>query len=223
VGIQAAYARSSEFQLDDSAAYFIKNVDRLALAGYMPTDDDMLRARLRTTSVTETEWTLDRLQFRMIDVGGQRGERSKWMHHFEDVTAVIYCAAISEYDQVIREDGKTNRLHESINLFESICTNRWLANIPIILFLNKKDLFKEKIERVNLNICFQDYNGSANFKEASTFIEQKFKDIATTSKTRLFPHITCATDTANIIKVWDAVKKIILENMMGSLGVGEIY
>jgi len=96
----------------------------------------------------------------MIDVGGQRGERSKWIHQFEDVTAIIYCVGISEYDQVIREDGKTNRLHESLDVFTSVCQNEWLAGKPIILFLNKKDIFAEKIKRTNLNVCFSDYNGT---------------------------------------------------------------
>jgi len=99
----------------------------------------------------------------MIDVGGQRGERSKWIHQFEDVTAIIYCVGISEYDQVIREDGKTNRLHESLDVFTSVCQNEWLAGKPIILFLNKKDIFAEKIKRTNLNVCFPDYNGTKAF------------------------------------------------------------
>lgn len=40
----------------------------------------------------------------MFDVGGQRSERKKWMHCFENVTAVVFLAAISEYDQVLVED-----------------------------------------------------------------------------------------------------------------------
>ena len=48
----------------------------------------------------------------MFDVGGQRNERKKWIHCFDDVTAVIFVAAISEYDQNLYEDHKTNRMHE---------------------------------------------------------------------------------------------------------------
>lgn len=219
-GIQAAYARSSEFQLDDSAGYFITHVDRLADRNYQPTDEDMLRARLRTTSVTETEWSIDGMDFRMIDVGGQRGERSKWIHHFSDVTAIIFCAAISEYDQVIREDGCTNRVQEALNLFRSICTSNFLQGIPIILFLNKKDLFEEKIKHVDLKVCFRDYTGRADFTEASEFVKKKFLDIAKEAGTRVFPSITCATDTDNVLLVWDAVKDIIMREILGAIGVG---
>lgn len=46
-------------------------------------------------------------QFRLFDVGGQRSERKKWIHCFEDVTAIIFCVAMSEYDQVLHEDETT--------------------------------------------------------------------------------------------------------------------
>lgn len=48
--------------------------------------------------------------FRLFDVGGQRSERKKWIHCFEDVTAIIFCVAMSEYDQVLHEDETTVNL-----------------------------------------------------------------------------------------------------------------
>ena len=50
------------------------------------------------------------LFFRLFDVGGQRSERKKWIHCFEDVTAIIFCVAMSEYDQVLHEDETTVRI-----------------------------------------------------------------------------------------------------------------
>ena len=47
------------------------------------------------------------LSFRLFDVGGQRSERKKWIHCFEDVTAIIYCAALSAYDLTLQEDELT--------------------------------------------------------------------------------------------------------------------
>jgi len=218
-GIKQAYAQRSKFQLDDSAEYFITNAERIAADDYRPTDEDLLRARLRTTSVTEIQWVIDGTHFRLIDVGGQRGERSKWIHHFEDVTAIIFCVGISEYDQVLREDGKTNRLMEALDLFQSICNNPWLANKPVILFLNKKDLFEEKIKTVSLKVCFKEYRGGNSYKEGTKFIEQKFKDVAAQADSALFPHITCATDTENVLHVWDAVKEITLREILKDIGV----
>ncbi len=78
--------------------------------------------------------------FRFIDVGGQRNERRKWIHCFENVTAVIFVAAISEYDQTLYEDEKVNRLQESIDVFSTICNNPFFDKTAMILFLNKVNL-----------------------------------------------------------------------------------
>jgi guanine nucleotide-binding protein subunit alpha len=46
----------------------------------------------------------------MFDVGGQRSERKKWIHCFENVTSIIFCVALSEYDQVLLEESNQVRL-----------------------------------------------------------------------------------------------------------------
>lgn len=95
----------------------------------------------------------------MFDVGGQRSERKKWIHCFEGVTAIIFCVALSGYDLVLAEDEEMNRMIESMKLFDSICNSKWFVETSIILFLNKKDLFEEKIARSPLTICFPEYTG----------------------------------------------------------------
>ncbi|CAG0878932.1 unnamed protein product [Darwinula stevensoni] len=86
----------------------------------------------------------------MFDVGGQRGERRKWIQCFNEVTAIIFVTACSSYNMVLREDPSQNRLKESIELFTSIWNNRydtyrWLRTISTILFLNKQDILMEKV------------------------------------------------------------------------------
>ena len=44
------------------------------------------------------------LYFRIVDVGGQRSERKKWIHCFEDVTAILFFIALSAYDLDLREE-----------------------------------------------------------------------------------------------------------------------
>lgn len=95
----------------------------------------------------------------MFDVGGQRSERKKWIHCFEGVNAIIFCVALSGYDLVLAEDEEMNRMIESMKLFDSICNSKWFVETSIILFLNKKDLFEEKIVRSPLTICFPEYTG----------------------------------------------------------------
>ena len=60
------------------------------------------------------------LFFRLFDVGGQRSERKKWIHCFEDVTAIIFCVAMSEYDQVLHEDETTVRIFVLLGTFQGV-------------------------------------------------------------------------------------------------------
>jgi guanine nucleotide-binding protein G(i) subunit alpha len=71
-GIRAAYERRSELQLNDSAEYFFTQVARLSAQAYRPTDEDILRARVKSTGISEVMVRVDTLMYRMFDVGGQR-------------------------------------------------------------------------------------------------------------------------------------------------------
>lgn len=83
---------------------FCDDIDRLWAHDYVPTDQDLLRSRLRTTGITETVFDLGQLTYRMFDVGGQRSERKKWIHCFENVNCLLFLVAISGYDQCLVED-----------------------------------------------------------------------------------------------------------------------
>ncbi|CAG8815422.1 4197_t:CDS:2, partial [Gigaspora margarita] len=132
----------------------------------------------------------------MVDVGGQRSERKKWIHCFEAVTSIIFCVALSEYDQVLLEEGSQNRMQESLILFESVINSRWFLRTSIILFLNKIDLFKLKVPRVPLKDYFPEYLGGPDINKAAKYILWRFTQ---TNRARLniYPHITQATDTKN--------------------------
>lgn len=86
---------------------FLDDLDRLGKKEYMPTEQDILRTRVKTTGIVEVHFSFKCLNFKLFDVGGQRSERKKWIHCFEDVTAIIFCVAMSEYDQVLHEDETT--------------------------------------------------------------------------------------------------------------------
>ncbi|CAJ0885844.1 10414_t:CDS:2 [Entrophospora sp. SA101] len=93
------------FYLMDSAPYFFGSVKRIGAQSYIPNETDVLRARTKTTGIMETRFTMDILSIHMFDVGGQRSERKKWIHCFEAVTSIIFCVALSEYDQVLLEES----------------------------------------------------------------------------------------------------------------------
>ncbi|KAK2817284.1 hypothetical protein Q5P01_025475 [Channa striata] len=146
-GIQEAYSRRSEFQLSESVKYFLDNLDRIGQLNYIPSKQDILFARKATKGIVEHDFVIKKIPFKMVDVGGQRSQRQKWFQCFDGITSILFMVSSSEYDQVLMEDRRTNRLVESMNIFETIVNNKLFLNVSIILFLNKTDLLVEKSAR----------------------------------------------------------------------------
>lgn len=88
----------------DYLCSFFESANRIAASNYVPSKEDVLRARAKTTAIMETRFSMGQLSIHMVDVGGQRSERKKWIHNFESVTSIIFCTALSEYDQVLLEE-----------------------------------------------------------------------------------------------------------------------
>jgi guanine nucleotide-binding protein G(i) subunit alpha len=215
--IQQTYERRAEFQLHGSVPYIVANIDRIADPNSLPVDDDVIQCRVRTTGIVELLFELEHINFRVIDVGGQRSERRKWIHCFEGVTAVIFCVAMSEYDEKLCEDTKVNRMHEALELFEEICNNHYFRDSAMVLFLNKKDLFADKINKVDLRVCFPQYDGGQEFDTAAGYIERQFLEKSHDKDKLIYTHITCATDTENVRVVFDAVRASVLQSNLKQL------
>ncbi|KIW08624.1 guanine nucleotide-binding protein alpha-3 subunit [Verruconis gallopava] len=209
---------SSEFYLMDSAPYFFDEVGRITAPDYIPHEADVLRARTKTTGIYETRFTMGQLSIHMFDVGGQRSERKKWIHCFENVTSIIFCVALSEYDQVLLEESSQNRMMESLVLFDSVVNSRWFMRTSIILFLNKVDLFKQKLARSPLSNWFPDYSGGNDVNRAAKYLLWRFNQV-NRAHLNLYPHLTQATDTSNIRLVFAAVKETILQNALKDSGI----
>ncbi|KAK3027506.1 hypothetical protein RJ639_040221 [Escallonia herrerae] len=187
--IQETYSRGNELQVPDCAPYFVENLHRLSDVNYVPTKEDVLYARVRTTGVVEIQFSpvggnkKSGEVYRLFDVGGQRNERRKWIHLFEGVTAVIFCAAISEYDQTLFEDENKNRMMETKELFEWVLKQPCFEKTSFMLFLNKFDVFEKKVLRVPLNVCewFTDYqqlsSGKQEIEHAYEFVKKKFEEL----------------------------------------------
>jgi len=216
--IQHCIKRAAEFQLFDNAEYFFEEVDRIGAVGYLPTVDDVLRVRVKTSGIIENEAVIEGQKWCFVDVGGQRSERRKWIHCFDDVTAVIFFVSLSEYDQKCFEDNITNRMSESMKLFKDITNYKAFAdNTALILFLNKKDLFKRKLSEVPLNHFFKQYTGPNEYSKACSFIRKEFVKLAPSGKD-IHVYKTCATDTNNIRLIFQAVREHIITSHMIGMG-----
>lgn len=207
------------FYLIDLTQYFMANIDRIAAQGYVPLTDDILRTRKKTSGIYDFHFQMGLgLKIHMYDVGGQRSERKKWIHCFDNVTLIIFCVALSEYDQVLLEENSQNRLEELLTLFDSVVNLRWFARTLIVLFLNKIDVFAEKLKYSPLENHFPDYTGGDNINKAAKYILWRFTQ-KNRSLLNIFPHVTQATDTLNIQLVFAAVKETILENLLKDSGL----
>ena len=133
----------------------------------------------------------------------------------------MFLAAISEYDQVLAEDGRTNRLKESVNLFHTILNYQWFKTTHCVLFLNKKDLLEEKINsgRNPVQNFFPDCP-SNEYHVAENYFKELFIAQNPNPEVRdIYPHVTCATDQNNIKVVDTAVQVVIMRLILGDLGV----
>ncbi|KAM6972352.1 guanine nucleotide-binding protein subunit alpha-12a [Aplochiton taeniatus] len=211
-GIQEAYTRRSEFQLSESVKYFLDNLDRIGQLSYIPNKQDILLARKATKGIVEHDFVIKKIPFKMVDVGGQRSQRQKWFQCFDGITSILFMVSSSEYDQVLMEDRRTNRLVESMNIFETIVNNKLFLNVSIILFLNKTDLLVEKIGTADIRKQFPEYRGDPRrLEDVQTFLVQSFSRKRRNRGKPLFHHFTTAIDTENIRFVFHAVKDTILQ------------
>ncbi|KAK3532683.1 hypothetical protein QTP86_028052, partial [Hemibagrus guttatus] len=211
-GIQEAYGRRSEFQLSESVKYFLDNLDRIGQPNYVPSLQDILFARKATKGIVEHDFIIKKIPFKMVDVGGQRSQRQKWFQCFDGITSILFMVSSSEYDQVLMEDRHTNRLVESMNIFETIVNNKLFSNVSIILFLNKTDLLVEKVAKVSIGKHFPDFRGDPQrLEDVQNYLVQCFKRKRRNRSKPLFHHFTTAIDTENIRFVFHAVKDTILQ------------
>ncbi|KAI9697781.1 MAG: hypothetical protein M1836_004457 [Candelina mexicana] len=197
---------------------FFEDIDRLFTKDYLPNDQDVLRSRLRTTGITETIFELGTLTYRMFDVGGQRSERKKWIHCFESVNCLLFLVAISGYDQCLVEDKDANQMQEALMLFESIANSQWFSKSAIILFLNKIDLFKQKIAYSPISKYFPDYRDDpTDWKQASRYFAERFKGLNRNPQKEIYTHFTNATDT-NLLKItMSSVQDMVIQRNLHTL------
>jgi len=80
--------------------------------------------------------------------------------YFDDVNAIIFIAAVSAFDQALEEDRRINRMRDSLELFNTICNHSLFKNTSIILFLNKIDILKKKLNKLQLKDYFKEYQGN---------------------------------------------------------------
>jgi len=211
-GIQTTYNNRNRYHLPDSSSYFFNKIDEIAEEGWIPSEDDVLHSRVRTTGIIENTFNVEGSSFTIVDVGGQRNERKKWIHTFgQSIAAVIFIAALNSYDMVLFEDKSTNRMDESLTLFSEIVNSRWFKNSAVILLLNKIDLFGDKLKKVPLSVCFSDFEGPNTVEGGIQYITEQFVSRVKDPNKRVFTFPCSAADQDNVRDILHSVKETLDE------------
>ncbi|KAE9403113.1 G-alpha-domain-containing protein [Gymnopus androsaceus JB14] len=154
--------------------YFFDCLPRILSKGYLPSDEDIIRCYIRTTGIHSDTINVRGSSVTLLDSGGQKSERKKWKYAIPKTEVVIFVASLSDYNEVLVEDETINRMQDSLKLFNAIINSRSLDDVPVILFLNKTDLFAQKLRNVPLKDYFPDYTGGDDYNAGCGFIIDKF-------------------------------------------------
>jgi len=219
-GLRMTWENRSQLQVQESLGFFVANLKRISAPDYIPNNDDLLNVRAVTTGIVEEDMKIENTNFHIVDVGGQRSERRKWIRCFDDVTGLIFVVSLIAYNQVLYEDEQTNRMKEALDLFKKTLTGDRgdnFKNACVVLFLNKDDLFKEMIKNYPITKCFPEYKGKLTELDQFNYIKQKYEDIVAPRK--IFVHRTWATNTEQIEVIFNLVNYAILRKAIAAVGM----
>ncbi|KAK7475441.1 hypothetical protein BaRGS_00033322, partial [Batillaria attramentaria] len=189
---------------------FFKSIDRILSPCFAPTDYDILRARQKSLALAETVFHFRGFQIRLCDVDGISTVKKKWLQCFEDVAAVLFTVPMDTYDVPAKDTEDKTELEEAMESFSAVCRHPGFAPTPVVLFLNRRDIFRNKLKVSSLAKAMPDYKGSSDHTEATHFLKRKFEALAGDKK-NFYDHVTCAIDTASVRSVFDSVLQVILQ------------
>jgi len=212
--------------------YLMENLERISKPEYIPSNEDMLRARQRTTGEQTTSFIIDKNGWDLIDVGGQKPERVKWesiITSKESVNAIIFFAALDEFNMISAEEPNKTKMEVSMQVFQDVLHTEAVFQRPyitLLLFLNKIDLLESKLkneeDRKKFQELFPDYNGVEGLEGLNSACESvrnqftaPFKD----SGHQIHTHYICALNTTLMEDVFKAVRQTIFDNRLSCSGV----
>ncbi|EED79074.1 candidate G-protein alpha subunit [Postia placenta Mad-698-R] len=223
-----AVLKKHNVRLQDMPGFFLNDAARIATLNYEPSDDDIVRARLRTLGVEEHRFTMESgalpgSEWYIYDVGGSRNNRPMWIPYFDDVQAIIFLAPLA-FNLMLEEDPKVNRLEDSIMLWKEICGNALLSKTTLILFLNKMDILQATLAAgIRVSKYVPSYGDQPNdVQHVTKYFRDKFRGYhkRLSPQARAFYwHETSVIDTRSTAAILVGVREGILRSHLQSVNV----
>ena len=214
-GIQEAFKHADETSIPDHMPYFYEKIDELIPDSYIPTNEDVLKARIRTVGIEAITFDLEGARIRIFDVGGQKSERAKWRNVMDQVEGVIYCVSFADFDRMMFEDSNTARIKDALDIFESITHQDQFLQAPFFLVCNKFDVFKRKIETTDaFTKTFPEFQGDEHDAEACAqyLIDRFLEKAKPLSEDRpIVPYKIVALNCDEVVNTANAICKFISE------------
>ncbi|CAL1708707.1 unnamed protein product [Somion occarium] len=210
--------KKRKIRLEESPGFYLNDLERITSPHYLPSEDDVLKARLKTVGVSEYRFQMESgtesgTEWRIIDVGGSRSQRQTWIPFFDD--AIIFLAPISGFDQTLVEDRSVNRLEDSVLLWKAICSNKLLAKVDLVLFLNKCDILASKLKSgIRLAKYVRSFGERPNDAEtAEKYFRSKFNAIHREHSPiprKFYGFCTSVTDTTTTMGILASVRDMVV-------------
>lgn len=153
-------------------SYLLENAERILSSDYEPSKEDLVRNRAHTSGITETRISFSGNEFSIIDVGGRRNERKKWIHCFDGVSLIVFFCPMDDHSKKLAEDDQTNALQESIHLFTDLKSSQFFRNTKFFVVFSKNDLFKKALERNSIGKNFPEFEKFSEDRKEESVEEQ---------------------------------------------------
>jgi len=221
------FKTNNSIGLGDNAGFFLDSVKRIADPNYVPTSEDILKSRIRTTGISNLDFKIKNINTQLTDVGGQKSERSRWQKCFTNVDYLLFVVSLSDFDQVMFEEEGTSRTVDSMNLFSQIANSNIFENKPIFLVLNKKDLFTTKLRESpdKFREAYPGFDGDINnVDKCIEHVQKAFLDQIDANRSAeawIEPIPTCAMSDTEIRSLFQKIAKKIIDGQKPEEGPAE--
>ncbi|KAJ6242311.1 guanine nucleotide-binding protein g(o) subunit alpha [Anaeramoeba flamelloides] len=209
--MKKCFQQRHKFQIPASAGYFLDRITEIGDEYYKPNKNDILFCRIPTTGVKELKIEINGYTWKLVDVGGQRNERRKWVHYFDDVDILIFVIALDGYAEKLFENHLFNRMTESISVFGEIVNNSYFRKKDLVILFNKIDIFQQNLTKIPIKHAFPEYKGKNTYEEGSQFFKEKFLKCLIKKNQNVSSYNTCGIETDIMKNVFEEIKKSLRE------------